>query len=76
MVVLTSMLMWLPVAGPLPELRPSLAVQMIYLFGQSIIPTVPTGFWSLPRARSTGLTTCPTVCGACPPPMTSSWPAH
>lgn len=43
-VVLTSMLMWLPVAGPLPELRPSLAVQMIYLFGQSIIPTVPTGF--------------------------------
>lgn len=43
-VVLTSMLMWLPVAGPLPELRPPLALQMIYLFGQSIIPTVPTGF--------------------------------
>lgn len=43
-VVLTSLLMWLPIAGPLPELRPSLAVQMIYLFGQSIIPTVPTGF--------------------------------
>ena len=43
-VVMTSLLMWLPIAGPLPELRPSLAVQMIYLFGQSIIPTVPTGF--------------------------------
>ena len=43
-VVPTSLLMWLPIAGPLPELRPSLAVQMIYLFGQSIIPTVPTGF--------------------------------
>ena len=43
-VVLTSLLMWMPVAGPLPELRPSLAVQMAYLFGQSIIPTVPTGF--------------------------------
>lgn len=43
-VVITSLVMWLPVAGPFPELRPSLAVQMIYLFGQSILPTVPTGF--------------------------------
>lgn len=44
LVVFSSLLMWLPIAGPLPEMRPSLAVQMIYLFGQSIIPTVPTGF--------------------------------
>lgn len=44
LVVVTSMLMWMPIAGPLPELRPSLAIQMVYLFGQSIIPTVPTGF--------------------------------
>ena len=44
LVVLSSLLMWLPVAGPLPELRPPLAVQMIHLFAQSIIPTVPTGF--------------------------------
>ena len=44
LVVLSSLLMWLPIAGPLPELRPPLAVQMIYLFAQSIIPTVPTGF--------------------------------
>lgn len=43
-VVVSSLLMWVPVAGPFPELRPSLAVQMAYLFGQSIIPTVPTGF--------------------------------
>lgn len=43
-VVLSSLLMWLPVAGPLPELRPPLAVQMMHLFAQSIIPTVPTGF--------------------------------
>jgi putative membrane protein len=44
LVVFSSLLMWLPVAGPLPELRPPLAVQMIHLFAQSIIPTVPTGF--------------------------------
>ena len=43
-VVLTALLMWLPVAGPLPELRFSLPVQMIYLFLQSIIPTVPAGW--------------------------------
>jgi putative membrane protein len=43
-VVATALLMWLPVAGPFPDLRPSLAIQMIYLFGQSILPTVPTGF--------------------------------
>ncbi len=43
-VVLTALLMWLPIAGPLPELRFSLPVQMIYLFLQSIIPTVPAGW--------------------------------
>ncbi len=40
----SSLLMWLPVAGPLPELRFSLPVQMIYLFIQSIVPTVPAGW--------------------------------
>lgn len=44
LVVLSALLMWMPVAGPLPELRPSIGVQMIYLFVQSIIPTVPTGW--------------------------------
>lgn len=43
-VVSTSLLMWTPVAGPLPELRFSLPVQMIYLFLQSVIPTVPAGW--------------------------------
>ena len=43
-VVLTALLMWLPIAGPLPELRFALPVQMIYLFLQSIIPTVPAGW--------------------------------
>ncbi|MGH9183262.1 MAG: cytochrome c oxidase assembly protein [Acidimicrobiales bacterium] len=43
-VVVAALLMWLPVAGPLPELRLSLPGQMGYLFLQSIIPTVPAGW--------------------------------
>ncbi len=43
-VVATALLMWTPVAGPLPELRFSLPVQMIFLFLQSIVPTVPAGW--------------------------------
>ena len=43
-VVASALLMWLPVAGPLPELRLSLPGQMGYLFLQSIIPTVPAGW--------------------------------
>ena len=45
-VLLTSaVLMWLPVASPLPEvprLRPP--VQMLYLFLQTIVPTIPASF--------------------------------
>jgi putative membrane protein len=40
----TALLMWVPVAGPLPELRLSLPGQMIYLFLQSVIPTIPGGW--------------------------------
>lgn len=41
----SAVLMWLPVASPLPEvprLRPPL--QMLYLFLQTIVPTVPASF--------------------------------
>jgi len=43
--VLTSVIMWWPVLSPLPEL-PHLAVptRMLYLFAQSIVPTVPASF--------------------------------
>jgi putative membrane protein len=44
LVVVSAVIMWMPVAGPLPELRFSLPVQMIYLFLQSLIPTVPAGW--------------------------------
>lgn len=44
MVVTTALLMWMPVCGPLPELRIGAGAQMIYLFMMSIIPTVPAGW--------------------------------
>ena len=37
--------MWAPVTAPLPELRPlAPPAQMLYLFLQSIVPTVPASF--------------------------------
>lgn len=44
LVVFSALIMWMPVCGPLPELRFSLPAQMPYLFLQSIIPTVPAGW--------------------------------
>jgi len=44
-IFLSALLMWCPVAAPLPELRPlAPAAQMLYLFLQSIVPTVPASF--------------------------------
>jgi putative membrane protein len=42
--VLSALLLWVPVVGPLPELRISYPAQMLYLFVTSIIPTVPAGW--------------------------------
>ena len=39
-----SLLMWLPVCGPVPELRLSLPAQMVYLFLMSVVPTVPAAW--------------------------------
>jgi putative membrane protein len=47
LVVFSALIMWMPVCGPLPELRFSLGVQMPYLFLQSIIPTVPAGWLTM-----------------------------
>lgn len=46
--MVTATLMWMPVLSPLPEIRrlPPLA-QMVYLFLQSIVPTVPASFLTL-----------------------------
>jgi putative membrane protein len=44
LLVFSSLLMWMPVCGPVPELRLSLPAQMIYLFMMSIVPTVPAAW--------------------------------
>ena len=43
-IVTASLLVWMPICGPYPELRSSLPVQMMLLFLISIIPTVPAGW--------------------------------
>jgi putative membrane protein len=44
LIVVLAFLLWIPVCGPLPELRISMPAQMLYLFVTSIVPTVP-GAW-------------------------------
>jgi len=43
-VVLSAVLMWMPVVGPLPELQMSYGGKMIYLFLQSVVPTIPAAW--------------------------------
>ncbi len=42
--VSTSLLMWMPVIGPFKELQMGYGPKMVYLFAQSVIPTVPAGW--------------------------------
>jgi putative membrane protein len=44
LVVTTALLMWMPVCGPIPEFRISDGGKMIYLFLQSVVPTVPAAW--------------------------------
>lgn len=44
LVVTASLIMWIPVVGPWEELRLTPIAQCVYLFVQSILPTVP-GAW-------------------------------
>jgi putative membrane protein len=44
LVVFSSLLVWMPICGPVPELRLSLPAQMVYLFLLSIVPTVPSAW--------------------------------
>jgi putative membrane protein len=42
--VMLSLLMWMPLVGPLPELQLGPGGKMVYLFAQSVVPTVPAGW--------------------------------
>lgn len=44
LVVMTSLMFWTPVCGPIREWRMSDGAKMIYLFGTSLIPTIPAGW--------------------------------
>jgi len=44
MVVSLSLLMWMPVCGPFKEFHLGTGGKMIYLFLQSVVPTVPAGW--------------------------------
>ena len=38
------LLMWMPVIGPFKELQMGYPGKMVYLFAQSVVPTVPAGW--------------------------------
>jgi putative membrane protein len=44
LVVTTALLMWMPVCGPIPEFRIGDGGKMVYLFLQSVVPTVPAAW--------------------------------
>ncbi len=44
MLVVTSLIAFLPICGPIPEFHISPAAKMIYLFLLSVVPTVPAGW--------------------------------
>lgn len=44
MLVMSALLMWMPVCGPFRELHIGPGAKMIYLFLQSVVPTVPAGW--------------------------------
>lgn len=44
MLVLTSLMMFMPVCGPIAEWRMTPPAQMVYLFLMSVVPTVPGGW--------------------------------
>jgi putative membrane protein len=44
MIVLAAFVMWMPVLGPIPEWRMGALATSIYLFLQSIVPTIPAGW--------------------------------
>ncbi len=44
LVVTAALLMWTPVCGPVPEFRIGVGGTMIYLFLQSVVPTVPAAW--------------------------------
>ena len=47
LVVVSALIMWMPVCGPLPELRLPLPLQAVHLILQTVVPTVPAGWLTM-----------------------------
>lgn len=44
LLVVTALMMWMPVCGPIAEWRLRPTAQMVYLFLMSVVPTIPGGW--------------------------------
>lgn len=47
LVIVTALIMWMPVCGPIPEFRFTLPVQGCHLLLQTVLPTVPAGWLTM-----------------------------
>ena len=77
LVVTLSLLMWMPVCGPFREFHLQPLGKCIYLFLQSVVPTLPCGVAHVRRrCRVLGVRHPSTGCGASASRPTSSWPVR
>jgi putative membrane protein len=45
LLIVSSLIVWMPVLSPLPEVpRLSIPIRLLYLFAQSVVPTIPATF--------------------------------
>ena len=65
LVFVSALVVWMPVVSPLPEI-PRLAPlpRMLFLFAQSIVPTIPASFLTFGARRSTASTRASRTSGA------------
>lgn len=77
LLVLTAVVMWMPVVGPIHELRISDAAKPIYLFLQSVVPTVPAGWLTFAEGVVYKHYNQPVrVCGGSARRTINSWPGR
>ncbi len=76
LVVLTSLLMWMPrLSGRCPSCASAHGAQMLYLFAQSSCPTVPAGWLTFAEGVVYKAYDRPAAgVGDLGSPTTSSWP--
>jgi hypothetical protein len=64
-VVIASLLMWMPVVGPFPELQIGPLAKCIYLFIQSLVPTIPAAWLTFAEGAVYETYDSPCGSGAC-----------